>query len=58
MKDVEFMVFPRLLGLAEIGWSPAEGRGWGEYRQRLAAEGKRLVDRGINFYRDPDVPWA
>ena len=35
MKDIEYMVFPRLTGYAEIGWSPAEGRSWEEYKQRL-----------------------
>ena len=57
MADVEFMAFPRLLGIAEIGWSAAEGRHWDEYRLRLAAEGRRLAAWGVNFYRDPGVPW-
>jgi hexosaminidase len=57
MADVEFMAFPRLIGIAEIGWSPALGRNWEEYRQRLAAEGKRLEKQGVNFYRDPGVAW-
>ena len=57
MADVEFMAFPRLIGIAEIGWSPALGRNWEEYRQRLSAEGKRLEKQGVNFYRDPGVAW-
>ena len=57
MADVEFMVFPRLLGIAEIGWSPAAGRSWEEYRTRLAAHGKRMEALDVNFYRDPGVPW-
>lgn len=57
MADVEFMAFPRLIGIAEIGWSPAEGRGWDEYRRRLARQGERLASQGVNFYRDPGVPW-
>lgn len=55
--DIEYMVFPRLLGVAEIGWSPATGRSWDEYRIRLAAHGKRLTALGVNFYRDPVVDW-
>jgi hexosaminidase len=58
MADVEFMAFPRLIGIAEIGWSAAEARGWDEYRERLAKHGKRLAAQGVNFYRDPCVPWA
>lgn len=57
MADVEYMAFPRLLGIAEIGWSPAAGRDWPEYRLRLAAHGPRLAGLGVNFYRAPEVPW-
>jgi hexosaminidase len=57
MADIEFMAFPRLPGYAEIGWSPATGRAWDEYRLRLAAHGPRLTALGVNFYRSPQVPW-
>ncbi|HLO14106.1 MAG TPA: beta-N-acetylhexosaminidase [Anaerolineales bacterium] len=56
MKDIEYMAFPRLPGLAELAWSP-KGHNWEEYRQRLAAHGKRMEAMGINFYRSPDVDW-
>jgi hexosaminidase len=55
--DVEFMAFPRLPGYAEIGWSPATGRTWDEYRIRLGAHGPRLAALGVNFCRSPLVPW-
>jgi beta-glucosidase len=51
MDDLEFLVFPRLLGHAEIGWSPAAGRSWDAYRQRLAGHGPRLEAMHVNFYR-------
>jgi hexosaminidase len=57
IEDIEFMVFPRLPGYAEIGWSPAEGRAWDEYRLRLAAHGPRFAAMEVNFYRSPQVPW-
>jgi hexosaminidase len=57
MADVEFMAFPRLTGYAEIGWSPAEGRSWDEYRLRLGAHGPRLAAMEVNFYRAAEVPW-
>ena len=56
MKDIEYMVFPRILGVAELAWSPS-GQNWEQYRQRLAAHGKRLEAMGINFFRSPDVDW-
>jgi hexosaminidase len=55
--DIEYMIFPRLLGMAEIGWSPILGRSWEDYRIRLAAHAARLEALGIHFYRDPTVDW-
>ena len=55
-KDIEYMTFPRLLGVAELAWSP-EGQDWEEYRQRLAAHGSRMEAMGIKFYKSPDVDW-
>jgi hexosaminidase len=57
ISEVEYLAFPRLIGIAEIGWSPARGRNWAEYRLRLAAQGPRLAALGVNFYRSPEVPW-
>src|SRR6266487_1525114 len=56
MKDIEYMTFPRLIGIAELAWSP-KGQNWEEYRQRLAAHGKRMEAMGINFYRSPELDW-
>jgi len=55
--DLETMALPRLLGIAEIGWSPAAGRGGEEYKLRLAAHGPRMEAMGRQFYRSPTVPW-
>jgi hexosaminidase len=57
IDDIEYLMFPRLAGLAEIGWSPAAGRGWDEYRMRLATHGPRLRAMGVNFYASPEVDW-
>jgi hexosaminidase len=57
IHDIEFMAFPRIAGLAEIGWSPRQGRSWDEYKTRLAAQGPRWNVMGINYYRSPQVPW-
>ena len=53
-NDLAYMVFPRLLGVAEIGWTPQAARVWAEYRERLAAHGPRLAGLGVNFYRSPE----
>jgi hexosaminidase len=54
---MDYMLFPRLIGIAEIAWSPKSGRSWSEYRVRLGAQADRLAALGIAFYRSPEVPW-
>ncbi|WP_405501856.1 beta-N-acetylhexosaminidase [Streptomyces niveus] len=54
---IEKMAFPRLPGVAEIGWSPQAARDWDTYKVRLAAQGPRLTALGIDYYRSPVVPW-
>ena len=57
MDEIEYMVFPRLPGIAEIGWTPASKRDWNEYRERLARHGDRFKAMGIDFYPSKLVPW-
>ena len=57
INDIEFMMFPRICGYAELGWSPAAIRYWDEYRVRLASHGPRLKEMGVNFYKSALVNW-
>jgi hexosaminidase len=57
MRDVEFMAFPRLPAVAEIGWSPQAARSWDNFKERLAAQAPRWTALGINFYRAPEIAW-
>lgn len=57
ISEIEYMLFPRLPGYAEIGWTPANARNWDEYKVRLAKQGERMNAMGINFYKSPLVPW-
>ena len=57
MDELEYMVFPRLPGYAEIGWSAPEIRNWDEYKTRLADHGNRFEAMDIDFYRSDLVPW-
>lgn len=54
---IEYMAFPRLPGIAELGWSPRATHGWDGYKVRLAAQGPRWEAMGIGFHRDAQVPW-
>jgi hexosaminidase len=57
IADVEFMTFPRLAAIAELGWSPASTHDWESFRTRLATYGRHWSSRGINFYPSPQINW-
>ncbi|MCC7161631.1 MAG: beta-N-acetylhexosaminidase [Anaerolineae bacterium] len=57
LDEIEYMAFPRLLGIAEIGWSQPDGQNWEEYSARLAAHGPRLRQMGVNFFAASQVDW-
>ena len=63
LSDADYMVFPRLLALAELGWSPKAERtseqspAYQDFVSRLAGQGARLLAGGVNFYPTPEVPW-
>ncbi|MGW6552686.1 family 20 glycosylhydrolase, partial [Streptomyces sp. NPDC055051] len=56
-EQLDTMAFPRLPGLAELGWSPAAGRDWDTYRIRLGEQAHRFDALGLAWYRSPEVPW-
>ncbi|MDP2889954.1 MAG: beta-N-acetylhexosaminidase [Bacteroidota bacterium] len=55
--EAEYLIFPRLLGYAEIGWTPVELRNWDEYKVRLANHGERMKAMNISFYPSKLVDW-
>ena len=55
--NIDYMAYPRLTAIAEIGWSPQAARTWDDFRVRLAAQGPRWTAMGVDFYRSPQVPW-
>ncbi|WP_049573403.1 beta-N-acetylhexosaminidase [Nonomuraea sp. SBT364] len=55
--DLEYMAFPRLPAVAELGWSPRSAHDWEGFRERLAAQGPRWETLGIGFHRSPQVSW-
>ncbi|TGB06475.1 beta-N-acetylhexosaminidase [Streptomyces sp. MZ04] len=56
-RHIEYMAFPRLPGIAELGWSPASTHDWDKYKVRLAAQGPRWDAMGMDYYKSPQVPW-
>lgn len=50
---VEQQIFPRMIALSEVLWSPKEHRNWEGFRQRLFGHFPRLDDQGINYFVEP-----
>ncbi|MDR0667165.1 MAG: beta-N-acetylhexosaminidase [Prevotellaceae bacterium] len=48
-EHVEYMLLPRLLALAEGVWSPATGKDWNRFVEKLPAQKKRLAALGYNY---------
>jgi hexosaminidase len=46
---VEYFTFPRLLALAEVGWTAQRRRDYDDFRQRLAAHFTRLDAKGCHY---------
>ena len=57
IDELEYMVFPRLPGYAEIGWTPSSGRSWNEYKVRLGSQAGRFKAMGIDYYPSVRIPW-
>ena len=53
----QFLLMPRLPAVAELAWSPASARDWESFRRRVAVHGPRWNLLGINYHRDPAIPW-
>ena len=48
-KNVEYMVFPRLIALAEVAWTPKAERDYGDFTARLARHFARLSALDVNY---------
>ncbi|MEU4389654.1 beta-N-acetylhexosaminidase [Kribbella sp. NPDC023855] len=57
LDKLEYMAFPRLPGVAELGWSQASALDWTAYKDRLAGQGSRWDALSVNFYRAPEINW-
>ncbi len=49
-EHLEYMMFPRALAVAEIGWTPQELREWNDFKPRMNAHVALLHKRGINAF--------
>jgi hexosaminidase len=58
VDQANFMAFPRMISVAEIGWTPQAARDVADFGARLAAIGGRLTVQGTNFYASPKASWT
>lgn len=57
IKELEYMVFPRIVGHAEVGWTETSERNWDDFKVRLGNHCSRFDAMGINYYPSKLVPW-
>ena len=55
--DIDYMAFPRLPAIAELGWSPWSTHDLTAFDARLGAQGPRWKIMGINYYHSTQVTW-
>jgi hexosaminidase len=55
--DIDYMAFPRLPAIAELGWSPWATHDVAAFDARLGAQGPRWKIMGINYYHSTQITW-
>lgn len=48
-KQVQYMIFPRLFALSEVGWGTADPKNYKEFEGRVIHEFKNLDKLGVNY---------
>ncbi|MFB9864398.1 glycoside hydrolase family 20 protein [Rufibacter immobilis] len=48
-EQLEYMVLPRMLALAEVVWSPKESKDWTGFNQRLQRHFRGFEQRGLHY---------
>lgn len=55
-RSIDAQIFPRLVALAEVTWSPKERRNWTDFESRMTAHRARLDALGAAHYVERPVP--
>ncbi|WP_336732464.1 glycoside hydrolase family 20 protein [Chryseobacterium sp. VD8] len=48
-KQVQYMIFPRLLALSEVGWGTSDPKNYKEFEGRVINEFRNLDKMGVNY---------
>jgi hexosaminidase len=57
LSDLQFLLLPRLSGIAEKGWSSGEATGWDIYKKRLAGQSPIWKKAGWNYFKSSLIEW-
>lgn len=55
--NIDYMAFPRLPALMELGWSPESTHNQTAFDARLAAQGPRWKVMGVDYYKSTQITW-
>ena len=48
-EHAQYMTLPRMAAMAEVGWSPKEGKDWNDFARRIDKQLQRYASRGYNY---------
>lgn len=51
VEHAEYMTFPRLLALSEIGWTPLQDKNYNDFLRRMQDQYRLLQRHFVNYYR-------
>lgn len=57
-EHLEYMIYPRLLAIAELGWTQEEHKNWTNFKQRVNLFIPKMQEKGYNPYTlstEPDI---
>jgi len=54
MEHFEYMVFPRIIALSEVTWSPKSAKEWTNFQARLSSHYRILQQKNVNYCRPSD----
>ncbi len=49
-EHTEYMIYPRIIALSEVGWTEPQRKDWQDFRRRVNAEIPRLREMGYNAF--------
>lgn len=55
--ELAYLAFPRIIGIAELGWTIEKNRNWDIYKTRLANQASYLKREEVKYYPSEDIEW-